>query len=190
MQRRKFIVGLGSLAAGASATVGTGALSESDIDRGVRGRVANDTGAYVEIRPGGKNGAVVENDGGELVLDFDASAGGGSGLNADSVNYFDTVMDVEIKNIDNQKSASDYDLWITDSTGRLSWYKNGNPNLSIEGSGNARSMTSGGNPIGVEVDLDDSGLQAGDSLSALFSSDDTFTIHVEVSGGGSAPPST
>lgn len=195
MRRRKFLVGLGSLTAGTSVVAGTGALSESDIDRGVRGQVVADhgSGAYVKIEPGGKNGHFVEKDGGEVVLDFD-STGGGDGLNPDSDNHFDTVMNVRILNTDSGKSGGDYDMWITDSVGRLGWYKNGNPNLSVEGSSNARTMDQlpAGNavPVGVRVNLDDSGLQAGDSINSLFTADDTFTIHVEASGGGSAPPST
>jgi hypothetical protein len=49
MQRRKFIVGLGSLAAGSAAAVGTGAFETQDAVRSARAKVRNDNNGQIQL---------------------------------------------------------------------------------------------------------------------------------------------
>ncbi|HKL28377.1 MAG TPA: hypothetical protein VJ898_03820, partial [Natrialbaceae archaeon] len=51
MDRRKFLVGMGSLAAGGAAVMGTGAFNSTDIRREVSVNVADDNQAYVSFDP-------------------------------------------------------------------------------------------------------------------------------------------
>lgn len=193
MQRRKFLVGMGSLAAGASAVMGTGAITETSMERGVRGRVAADgpNSAYVAISPLGPNGEHIEyRSNGEVRLFFGDIGSGGAGLNPDSNNRFDAVFEVENQN-PSGNSVHEYWLWIENSTPELTFYLDSQSNNSIEGIGNAESMGKGNDdpvraPVGVHVDLTDSGLGAGDNLQSLFDADDEFVIHMEKTNG--SPP--
>jgi len=84
MQRRKFIVGLGSLAAGGAAVTGTGAFSAMSASRDATIDVVNDTDGLIALRAGPQaDGRVYETDGGELKIDFTSGAGG-QGVNVNS----------------------------------------------------------------------------------------------------------
>ena len=97
MERRKFVIGLGSLAAGGAAATGTGAFSAAQITgRDADIEVSGDAGSLVALVPGqsskfssdrsvtptvGDNR--VRQEDGELLIDFTDSAGG-SGINYNS----------------------------------------------------------------------------------------------------------
>ena len=193
MQRRKFVVGLGSLAAGASAVMGTSAITETSMERGVRGRVAADgpNSAYVAINPLSVNGEHIEyRTNGEMRLFFGDLGGGGAGLNPDSNNRFDAIFDVENQN-PSGNSVHTYWLWIENPHPRLTFYYDSQPGNPIEGISNAEEMGKGDDdpvraPVGARIDLTDSGLSAGDNLSSLFDGDDEFVIHMEKTNG--SPP--
>jgi len=194
MQRRKFVVGMGSLAAGASAVMGTGAISESTMERGVRGRFANDKNAYISITPCPNNGQHVSYDGptGQMYLDF-GNTGGGNGLNTDSLNWFDGVF--RVKNQNPERERYQYSVWIENPNKKLMFYDRGKEDTPIQNPGNAVEMkTQHGNDgypstrgIGVRVDLRDTGPDQ-KSISEMFGGYDDFVIHVEKSntqeGGG------
>ena len=92
MERRKFMIGAGSTAIGASALVGSGAFSFVRADRDVTVNVANDANAYLGLVA---TSEYASTDGGQLVLNF---AGGndqnGNGLNADADSRFDDVFKI------------------------------------------------------------------------------------------------
>jgi hypothetical protein len=163
------------------------------MERGVRGRVAADgpSSAYVAINPLPVNGEHLEfRSNGEMRLNFGDLGSGGAGLNPDSNNRFDAVFDVENQN-PSGNSVHEYWLWIENSTNRLTFYLDSQPGNSLEGIGNAESMGMGDDdpvraPVGVRVDLTDSGLSAGDDLSSLIDPDDEFVIHMEKTNG--SPP--
>lgn len=99
MERRKFVVGLGALAAGSSAAVGTGALNAFEADRDATIEVVDDTDAYIQLLPGDRadgnteSGGYAEiNDDGELEIVIDR-------LNANATSKFDNVFRVK-NNID------------------------------------------------------------------------------------------
>ena len=77
MERRKFVVGLGALAAGSSAAMGTGAFSAFEADRDADIAVTNDAEAYVALEPG--------DDWGERVDAGDYHDGAYAELNGDGV---------------------------------------------------------------------------------------------------------
>lgn len=68
MRRRRFVLGLGALTAGAAA-VGTGAFSTVEADRSVTVNVEEDYDAYLALEEVGRGGRS-ELDGGELTLDI------------------------------------------------------------------------------------------------------------------------
>jgi hypothetical protein len=89
MQRRKFVVGLGSLAAGSAAAMGTGAFGSVEATRTVGVNVAHDGNAYLGLE---EASPYAEIDGHQLILDFEGNNNGGHGINADSVTTFDGVF--------------------------------------------------------------------------------------------------
>ena len=68
MERRKFVIGLGALAAGSSAAVGTGAFTAAELSgRDVGVTVSDDSDGLVALRAGSTE--FVEQEGGELGID-------------------------------------------------------------------------------------------------------------------------
>ncbi|GAA0524266.1 hypothetical protein SAMN04488066_10683 [Halorubrum aquaticum] len=129
MQRRKFVVGLGALASGSAAAVGTGAFTSVEADRNVDVEVAGDDAAYLGLRkaagpntdPGANSDAYLDTSGAEVSLDFSSSNGTtdlGDGFNPNSVTEIDDLIEVQ-----NQGTQSAYlsvdlaDLDLTDDTG-------------------------------------------------------------------------
>jgi len=98
MERRKFVIGLGSLAAGGAAATGTGAFSAAQVSgRDANISVAGDDSALLQLIPGHQavtDGTVGENrvrlEDGQLKITFDDSGseygnGDGAGIAPDSV---------------------------------------------------------------------------------------------------------
>ena len=73
MERRKFLFGIGTVAAGGAAAMGTGAFTSVEADRGVSVTVADDSGAFLALSESdGPNAAYAEVNGGELSVSLDA----------------------------------------------------------------------------------------------------------------------
>jgi hypothetical protein len=75
MQRRKFIAGLGSLAAAGAAGIGTGAFTNVSATRTVNVSTTGDTGAYLQMDPSvGANSTYSgwDSDGDEVVVNLDS----------------------------------------------------------------------------------------------------------------------
>ncbi|WP_324756457.1 hypothetical protein [Haloarcula montana] len=89
MQRRKFLIAAGSLAAGSAAAMGTGAFASTEATRSVNVNVAGDESAYLGLEAPSPYAQV---NGKQLVLNFDDNGEGGGGVNADSVTTFDGVF--------------------------------------------------------------------------------------------------
>jgi len=68
MDRRKFLVGMGSLAAGGAAVMGTGAFDRVTAGRAVNVNVVGDAGAHLKLDPISKYAS--QNSDGELELNF------------------------------------------------------------------------------------------------------------------------
>ncbi|WP_147435594.1 hypothetical protein [Halobellus sp. Atlit-38R] len=95
MQRRKFVVGLGSLAAGGAAAMGTGAFASVRAERTINVDTAGDASAYLAIDASGS--VYAAQTGNTVELQFDGSNGGqnGDGLNARADTVFANVLRVE-----------------------------------------------------------------------------------------------
>jgi len=100
MERRKFVVGLGSLAAGGAAAISSGAFSTSQVnDRGVAVDLAADSEAFVELNVIDDKYAEETGDG-QLRLFFNEESnvgtfdGEGQGLNSNSTFNFDEIFQV------------------------------------------------------------------------------------------------
>ena len=105
MDRRKFIIGAGSLAAGGAAALGSGAFTSVDANRDISIAVAGDASAFLKITPAEEDGNttpnakeyVFEESDGTLALDFtntnETEDAGGKGLNEDATTIFDALLD-------------------------------------------------------------------------------------------------
>ncbi len=101
MRRRKFLIGMGSLAAGGAAAMGTGAFTTASAERQVEVRVASDSSGYIGLFDTDSPYSSVNN--GQIALDFSEVEGqgegpgigtfdSGKGLNPDSTFHFDDVF--------------------------------------------------------------------------------------------------
>jgi hypothetical protein len=102
MERRKFLVGMGSLAAGGAAAMGTGAFTSVTANRDIEVEVADDASAFLAIEPentpNGNEYADVDSDG-TVSLDFTNTnnsgySGGGDGLNKDADTTIRDILQV------------------------------------------------------------------------------------------------
>jgi hypothetical protein len=107
--RRKFLAGLGALASGSAAAMGTGAFTSVSANRDITVDVAGDASAFLQFTEAEEDGSVtpnaeeyvnIESDG-TVAFDFtdtNESAGenatGGSGINDDATTIFDNLLDV------------------------------------------------------------------------------------------------
>lgn len=109
MERRKFIAGVGSLAAGSAAAMGTGAFTSVSANRDITVDVAGDASAFLQFTKAEEDDGVTPNaeeyvtnvESGAVGIDLtntNESAGegktGGSGVNKDAVTIFDNLLDV------------------------------------------------------------------------------------------------
>ncbi|MFC7096469.1 hypothetical protein [Halobaculum marinum] len=94
MQRRKFLAGVGSLAAGTAAAMGTGAFSIVSASRSLNVNVAGDRQAYLGLDPSISQYASI-NSSGQMELEFDGSNGqNGAGLNDEANSLFQNVFKI------------------------------------------------------------------------------------------------
>jgi hypothetical protein len=87
MERRKFVIGLGSLAAGGAAATGTGAFTAAELNgRSASIGVVDDTNGLIGLEAG--DSELVTDSGGdtsnELQIDFDTGVNGSTGVNPNS----------------------------------------------------------------------------------------------------------
>jgi hypothetical protein len=166
MQRRKFIAGLGSLAAAGAAGIGTGAFTQVTATRNVDVKVAGDNSAYLRLAgTGGANSAFVTDDGSgsTLSIDLDASnstTNGGEGVNPDAVTQLDQVF--EIKN----QGTQEVELSISksgDNSGLVEFHPSTSYGAPI--SSNPLTLSAGGTEtISIEIDTEDESVSDGDEL--------------------------
>ena len=96
MRRRKFLIGMGSLAAGGAAAMGTGAVSSVEAERAIDADVVKDTNGMLgfDVTDASlENSQAASMSDGQLELTFDGS-GSSSGLNPDSTYHFDNVFQI------------------------------------------------------------------------------------------------
>lgn len=189
MKRRKLLIGLGALAAGGTAAIGTGALDQSEIDRNVDGQVVGDGSAYLKISSISDYSEVAGN--GQVRISFDdiGDQGGnqpdGDGLNQDSENWFDCLV-----KLGNRAEAGSGPLEVTveSNVPRLRFYWCGqpwenDPNYPTNAWADQNSVTihPDGDPntnnnvkFGAYVDMEDV-----DQPQSVFNGNDDFTIYAD-----------
>ncbi|MDB2241284.1 hypothetical protein [Halorubrum ezzemoulense] len=131
--RRKFLAGLGALASGSAAAVGTGAFTSVNAERAVNIDVASDANAFLGLDriSGSENSQdyTTLTSTSELKL-FDPQNVGGDGFNQDAVTFVDNLFKIK-----NQSSQKQY-VWLEEI---------GAPDGPTGGSG----FTSGERPTGM-----------------------------------------
>ena len=116
MQRRKFIAGMGSLAAAGAAGIGTGAFTSVSADRSLSVEVADDSTAYLGFDTDlgsspDNNYEYSEISDGELDVHFGENDAGGEGVNPNSTTHFDDVFSI------NNQGTEMVEVWFTLSDG-------------------------------------------------------------------------
>jgi hypothetical protein len=98
MRRRKLLAGLGSLAAGGAAVMGTGAVTSVNANRTVDVEIAGDDSAYLRLDDvdSHNSNAFVNTDDGEVSFDFGSENSDvfGDGFNSNSVTVLDQLLRV------------------------------------------------------------------------------------------------
>ena len=95
MQRRKFLLGMGSLAAGGAAATGTGAYDSVQAKRNVAVQVADDNNAPLRLTTeGADNSAYASNHGDAISIDLNSN-GKGNGVNADALTQINDIFRVQ-----------------------------------------------------------------------------------------------
>ncbi|WP_206043448.1 hypothetical protein [Haloarcula rubripromontorii] len=118
MQRRKFLIGLGSLAAGTAAATGTGAFSGVRASRNVSANVASDDKALLALRDATNGEIIRQNSSDQLVIDFTAD-GRASGINPDSrhqIGTFGNFSPVDALKTDSKGAYNDPAFNIVNQT--------------------------------------------------------------------------
>lgn len=121
MQRRKFIAGVGSLAAGVAAVTGTGAFTSVSANRNVSISVAPDNNAYLQMKEldTSNSKAFVNDSGGRsntLSISIDETSTGGKGVNEQAVTFFDDLF-----SITNQGTEPAW-VWIKSNIQGVNYY--------------------------------------------------------------------
>lgn len=100
--RRKFITGLGALAAGSAAAVGTGAFTSVSASRSVDVAVADDADALLRVIPDKRGGSetpnaqeYVDTSDGTVSLDFTGTDSGATGINDEATTTIDDILTIE-----------------------------------------------------------------------------------------------
>ncbi|WP_276270691.1 hypothetical protein [Haloarcula litorea] len=175
MQRRKFLIGLGSLAAGSAAATGTGAFTSASAERNADIVTAGDAGAFLKLAPcdGPNAHKYVDYSGGTLGLNLDADSDGpGNGLNQEA-NF--RIKDLfKISNHGSQPVTVYIDgATSADAGKRLKWVnENGGGDGATRGSVDGTTIDVG-ETIVVGLDLQFRGNDVGDVIS------DEITVRAE-----------
>lgn len=154
MRRRKFLTGVGALAGGSAAAVGTGAFTSVEADRQVDVQVASDANAYLGLDNSGENNdQYFDASGDEYAVNFAEASNGGSGVNPNA----DTVAK-SVFTIENQ------------GTQEVTVSLDGSGDISVQGQGTEVSAPSSDDGINVSLDDDDEDatLGTGESIDVDF----------------------
>ncbi|WP_390291085.1 DUF1102 domain-containing protein [Haloarchaeobius amylolyticus] len=201
MDRRKFMIGVGSLAAGSAATIGTGAVSQfTSGDRHISVETVGDAKAYIALqRPENglsddgdtRNGNFVEFNNKKLGLDFtsdnptsarsgdpeEGNSLGGSGVNPDSTYYFDETF--EIRNLSNNSGSGvgEVEVWINENINGITFYTGTSAGSRTPINSNNREGLSPGQAVNIGVKIVQEDLDSDDM-------DGTFEVVAQELGNG------
>ena len=157
--RRKFLAGLGALASGSAAAVGTGAFTSVSANRDLEVQVADDNSALLGIDDidGSPNSAYVDVNGNSVSIDI-SSTNGGVGLNDNA-----TTKILDLLKITNQGTQNVY-VW---ASGMPSGVKLAvQPSSQIQNDGTGTGENQGALSLNSNLsaaDLDDDDVNVGES---------------------------
>lgn len=172
MERRKFVIGLGALASGTAAAVGTGAFSSVSATRSVDVEVADDASAYLRLEgDGGANSDYVTDNGvgGTLTIDLSASnddvEGEGDGVNLNAVTQIDDLFVIE------NQGTQEVEVTLSkvgDNSELVKFYPDHPEEQAYDGESiDDHGLTLGAGDsatVSVEIDTEDSDLEDGNEL--------------------------
>lgn len=184
MNRRKFVIGVSSLAAGSAAAIGTGAFDSVQAERTVTAELADDADAYLALESGSPH-SELQNSGQLKIIDINGIGnndyGGGSGVGGNSEYYFDGVFQVT-----NQGTNTVYfyvdglqDVFVdgNDELEDIYVYANADRGTRLDGDEGALEIGSGTTEsIGVYVKTGD--VDTDGSSTNMY--DGTATVYAEV----------
>lgn len=146
MERRKFVLGLGSLAAGGAAAMGTGAFSVKAKNREFTANVAGDKAAYLGLDARESPYARQTSDG-KLAVSLQGN-GRGEGLNQDAITTIDKLFVVKNQGTE----AVDVTVSLDDYSGHVTPYARGDTDFDL--SANSVSLSPGqAFWVGATIDL-------------------------------------
>ncbi|MFD1565698.1 DUF1102 domain-containing protein [Haloarchaeobius amylolyticus] len=195
------MIGVGSLAAGSAATIGTGAVSQfTSGDRHISVETVGDAKAYIALqRPENglsddgdtRNGNFVEFNNKKLGLDFtsdnptsarsgdpeEGNSLGGSGVNPDSTYYFDETF--EIRNLSNNSGSGvgEVEVWINENINGITFYTGTSAGSRTPINSNNREGLSPGQAVNIGVKIVQEDLDSDDM-------DGTFEVVAQELGNG------
>ena len=175
--RRKFLAGLGALATGSAAAMGTGAFSIVSASRSLNVNVSGDRSAYLGLDPSISRYASI-NSSGQMEIEFDGSNGqSGSGLNDDATSLFQNVFKI----INNGTDTINVDLTGLDTSAGgdgngvdplTVYWTDSEVDENAPGYGEMNVMEGSPNPLG------DENYGTSESLLVLDSGEEAY-IHLE-----------
>lgn len=204
MQRRKFITGLGALATGAAAAVGTGAVTSTRLQREFSASVAGGASANLGISPNSSSDFVTNTS--PVAVDFSGDQNSQGGLNQNAVtevrpaftlqNNFSNDLYVEINNPLKNGDISD------SQTNNLSASTNGSNSVTVPAGldvqfiATTSAVTNGNGSNSSQVDLIDrsaapassSGPDGGNDFQEQVSPGSIKTDLDQFGGGGNRVP--
>jgi hypothetical protein len=151
MERRKFLIGAGSLAAGSAAAVGTGAFTSVSAQRNVTVQVEDDMDAFLQLDSTLKsstNDVFASTENGRLVIDVSNTDAGGEGVNENAVTTLDQVFKLQ------NHGTQPVNIWFDHDIPGLTFYRFDPDSNSLDGAENAKiGLATGAHmKIGIEVD--------------------------------------
>ena len=151
MQRRKFVVGLGALASGSAAAVGTGAFTSVEADRQVDVQVASDAQAYLSLsNSSSSNNEYFAQSGTEYAVDFSSTNAGGSGVNPNADTIAKSVFTIENQGTQEVTvSLSSTDMGVEDQGTEVSTPSSPGINVSLDDDDDDATLG-----VGEKIDVD------------------------------------
>jgi hypothetical protein len=177
MNRRRFLVGAGTLMGGGGAILGTGAFTSIEADRHATVAVAREDEAFLTIEPsmGQPNASFAtqnSSNGNEIGLDFDDVAGttsGSEGVGPDSTYEFDDVF--RVYNAGTQEVYVDIDSVTINFSGSADLeFIAGSSRTTIDGS-NAELTVPVGQERGIGVRIETNDASTYDGVNSPTDSD-------------------
>jgi hypothetical protein len=162
MQRRKLLIGIGSLAAGGAATMGTGAFAVQARDRQALGTITGDAAAYLSLIP--TEYSSINNDG-KIEVNLER-------LNSDSVTEIDDLFRVEntgdgpvrvrIINIASPGDISINEIFVSSGTNQAN---------DLRGPNSQGARLDSGQTLGVGAEIEVGDIPKGQSNDVTFDVD-------------------